>query len=60
MKARIMLINYKKSFRASLARFKLVTVQEDGRRRKKMQIKREREKEKRQEERRQEQAMRRG
>ena len=37
-------------FRACLARFKLVPVQEDGRRRKKMQIKREREKEKMQEE----------
>ena len=37
-------------FRACLARFKLVPVQEDGRRRKNMQIKREREKEKRQEE----------
>ena len=35
-------------FRACLARFKLVPVQEDGRRRKKMQIKEEREKEKRQ------------
>ena len=37
-------------FCACLARFKLVPVQEDGRRRKKMQIKRERGKEKRQEE----------
>ena len=40
----------KQVFRACLARFKLVPVQEDGRRRKKMQIKGEREKEKRQEE----------
>ena len=41
---------YEQVFRACLARFKLVPVQEDGRRRKKMQIKREREKEKKQEE----------
>ena len=34
----------KQVFRACLARFKLVPVQEDGRRRKKMQIKRERKK----------------
>ena len=37
-------------FRACLARLKLVPVQEDWRRREKMQIKEEREKEKRQEE----------